>query len=256
MTTTPSACAGPISDPREWLEANTPVVTHAVRQVARRRRLSADDADELLSQVFARLLKDDCHALRAFRGSSSPLTYLVVVAERQLLDLRTARWGRWRPSAAARRQGDAAVAFERLVTRDGVAPPVARAITGHSGEHLVCTRAQSGRHSRRFVSLDQVREHVSQRPNPLDQLLSRDGAADGARLRRRLASALRELGPSDLRLLRMRHADGLPMAQIARTLNVDGRTIYPKMDAIHKRLRTMLIGAGAIASIERRVEQR
>ncbi len=109
-----------IDDPAAWLDANAPAITALITRAARRRRLRPQDADELRSLTWTHLLKDDCRVIRRYRGVSTMATYLYVVVERVLLDMRTAQWGKWRPSAAARRLGPQAVLYERLVRRDGM----------------------------------------------------------------------------------------------------------------------------------------
>lgn len=49
---------------------------------ARSVRLSADDVDDLCSEIFLTLLKSDFAVLRHFRGQSSLATYLTVIARR------------------------------------------------------------------------------------------------------------------------------------------------------------------------------
>ena len=68
-----------------------------------------------------RFIENDYAAIRKFRGESSLGTYLTVVVAMLVRDYRVQRWGRWRPSAAARRLGDVAVRLETLVRRNGQA---------------------------------------------------------------------------------------------------------------------------------------
>ncbi len=56
------------------------VVNHSSN--ARSLRLSNEDREDLCSDVFMELLKDDFAVLRSFRGQSSLATYLTVVARR------------------------------------------------------------------------------------------------------------------------------------------------------------------------------
>lgn len=56
------------------------VVNHSSN--ARSLRLSGEDREDLCSDVFLELVKDDFAVLRAFRGQSSLATYLTVVARR------------------------------------------------------------------------------------------------------------------------------------------------------------------------------
>lgn len=231
-----------IDDPKAWLEANASVVVHVVVHVSRRRRLRAQDADELLSRVFAHLVKDDYRVLRAYRASCTFSTYLTVVVERQLLDMRNESWGKWRPSSAARRQGPAAVRFERLVTRDGVDAAQAEAMTGHTPGDGAPAPAPRG--SRRFVALDLAVQEEAKDADPLEQLLQQQRGAFGARVRRQLVRALRQVGAADRALIEMRHADGMQIAQIARHLRTDQRALYPRIAALHTRLRDLLSRAG------------
>lgn len=57
---------------------------HIVQHTAHARsiRLSPDDMDDLVAEIFVTLLKDDFAVLRNFRGQSSLATYLTVVARR------------------------------------------------------------------------------------------------------------------------------------------------------------------------------
>src|SRR5699024_217877 len=88
--------------------------------ICRKNRLRAEDADEFRSQAFIKLIENDYEVLRRFEQRSSLRTYLTVVLQRVYLDFRNGQWGKWRPSAEARRRGATAVALERLVVRDGL----------------------------------------------------------------------------------------------------------------------------------------
>src|SRR5688500_5536949 len=110
---TPDACRRLLADHHARIGA-------IVRQVARRHRLSPDDAEELRGVVWLRLLDRDCAVVRKFRGESAFSSYLTLVISRMCLDWCAAEWGRWRPSAEARRLGAVAIELERLTTRDGL----------------------------------------------------------------------------------------------------------------------------------------
>jgi len=57
---------------------------HVIQHTAHARsiRLTADDVDDLCSEIFLTLLKSDFAVLRHFRGQSSLATYLTVIARR------------------------------------------------------------------------------------------------------------------------------------------------------------------------------
>ena len=74
-----------------------------------------------LSQgVQLKFLESGYQAFARFDGRSSLRTYPTTVVWRLLLDWRTAAYGKWRPSAAARRLGPQAVRLDRLLNRDGL----------------------------------------------------------------------------------------------------------------------------------------
>lgn len=56
------------------------VVNHSIQ--SRSLRLSPEDREDLVAQVFLTIVKDDLSVLRHFRGESSLATYLTVIARR------------------------------------------------------------------------------------------------------------------------------------------------------------------------------
>ena len=56
------------------------VVNHSAQ--SRSLRLTAEDREDLIAQVFLAIVKDDMAVLRNFRGGSSLATYLTVIARR------------------------------------------------------------------------------------------------------------------------------------------------------------------------------
>jgi RNA polymerase sigma-70 factor (ECF subfamily) len=63
------------------------LVVHVVNHTAQARseRLSPEDRDDLCSDVFLSLIRDDFAVLRHFRGQSSLATYLTVIARRTVV---------------------------------------------------------------------------------------------------------------------------------------------------------------------------
>jgi RNA polymerase sigma-70 factor (ECF subfamily) len=73
--------------PRAWedfVDRFMGLVVHVVNHSAQSRslRLSAEDREDLVAQVFLAIVKDDLGVLRNFRGESSLATYLTVIARR------------------------------------------------------------------------------------------------------------------------------------------------------------------------------
>lgn len=244
------AAAAPLPDPRVWLQENVEQVRLVVARVARRHRIPAQDRDEILSQLWTHLTRDDYRALRGYRGASHVHTYIAVVAERLLLDWRTARWGKWRPSAEARRLGPRAVQLERLVCRDGhsleEACRILGATTGATLEPALAERlvARGPHVRRRFIDVDQVRLIADHASDPWTALLDQHRDQCGRRLGQCLERVVRRLPAADQVLLRMRHEQGLRVSQIAAMLGTDSRKLYRRLSAIHAALCTALTALG------------
>jgi RNA polymerase sigma-70 factor (ECF subfamily) len=73
--------------PKSWedfVDRFMGLIVHVINHTAQARsmRLSPEDREELVAEVFLALVKDDFAVLRHFRGQSSLATYLCVVARR------------------------------------------------------------------------------------------------------------------------------------------------------------------------------
>src|SRR5436305_14183551 len=99
--------------------ADLAMLTRVIRDVARARRLSPDDAAEFEQVVHVKLLERKYDVFSRFRGESSLRTYLTAVITRLFLDWRNSMYGQWRSSSAARRSGPSAGAPERPHRRRG-----------------------------------------------------------------------------------------------------------------------------------------
>ena len=247
-------CPGaPIGDPRAWLETNVARVKGLVTQVARCRRLARQDEQELLSIVWTHLANDEYRVLRRYKGAGSLNTYLRVVIERLVLDMRVTNWGKWRPSARARRLGAEAVLFEQLTVRDGHsaahAEYVLRHVTGASVPveftRTVVRLAPHG--ARRFVSLDEVAQQAASPSDPFAEAMDGQRARRGVAVGRQLARALDTLPVQDQLLVRLRHHQGLKVSEIATMLGLDQKQLYRRLDAIHASLRVTLSRTGTLA---------
>ena len=112
-----------------------------IRAVVRRGRLPPADAEDFSQGVQLKFLESGYEAFARFDGRSSLRTYLTTVVWRLLLDWRTAAYGKWRPSAVARRLGAQAVRLDRLLNRDGLtvdeAIQVASRAPDASPEHVL-----------------------------------------------------------------------------------------------------------------------
>ena len=247
------------SDYRALLLEHLPFVERKVRAVARRYALSPWDADDLDGQVKLRLVADDYAILRKFEGKSRLTTYLTPVIQNIYRDFRIQRWGRWRPSAAARRFGEIGVQLEILLYREGFGfHEAVQILRDHSvvpaseRELEEVARELPQRTTRRFASdagLDRL-EALERGDRSVVE------AARGSS-RRRVEQALRgvldSLDREDRIILKMRFADGLTFREIALTLGLHERRIYSRvrrlLAEVRRRLRAGDVGCREVADL-------
>jgi RNA polymerase sigma factor (sigma-70 family) len=234
-------------DAGAFLESNLPLIEAVVAEVARRQRVRGDQLDEFRSLAFLKLIEHDYAVLRRFEGASSLRTYLTVVLHRVLLDQRNREWGRWRPSAAAYRNGPLAVRLERLVTRDGLTLAEAIAAVGPDADPERCAawvrglRGRSAvRGSRSTLGEDAIPECADPSPGPDLRAQQRERDARALELRRIVHHALRTLDSQDHLILTLHFRDGLSVADVARVLGLPAKPLYRRLDRILARLHSRL----------------
>ena len=230
-------------DPAAFVSAHLGTIDRAIAVVVRRRRLRHDEAQELASDVYLKLLQHDAAVLRRFRGDSALGTFLVIVVKRVLLDARIAEAGKWRPSASARRLGAVAVALERLVFHDGLrlqeAAGVLRATMGiaDTDDELHFLLSLLPPRVRRRMVGERELEHLASEGPGADQALARDSAAARTSAVRQ---ALATLTPDDRRLVELRFEQGLRLVQIARHCGIGDKVIYRRFHRVICGLRAAL----------------
>ena len=223
------------------------LLSHVLKEVARSRRLSSEDAQDFIQTAQMKLLERHYDIFRRFSGRSSLRTYLTVVVTRLLLDWRNSEYGKWRASAAAVTLGESAVQLERLVVRDGYTMDEAIAVV------------LGGRNAPARAELLRIVERLPRRPyrrRVSDEWLAEVGAgfedpvglaerrlAD-RRIRTALVRALRRLPAEDRWLIRVRFGENRSVQALASTLRTDPKKLYRRFDRTLRRLREQLVTAG------------
>lgn len=228
-------------------------IERACAALSRRHGVAGDEADDFLSWARMRLLEDDCAILRKFRGECAPTTYLTIVLSTLFRNYRVREWGKWRSSAAARREGPVALRLEALVYRD-------RCTLEEAGERMR-TAGQTTLSDRELAALfTRLPAHggrpVSAGAMPLAEVPSAAGdhadagvlrgEADAGRARGEavLRGAVDRLSPRDQVVFRMRFWEGLSVAQIARGLGVPQKGLYRRFERALARMRRDLERGG------------
>jgi DNA-directed RNA polymerase specialized sigma24 family protein len=226
--------------------AEQPTIKSAVAQVARRYRLSRDETEELASEVALKLIERDYAVLRKSRGSGNPGAYLSAVVRHLALDSRTAKWGKWRASAGARRMGPAAVAVEELVGKRGIHWDRACSLVESQYGRLVdreALRALSAPPRKahcRTVYLDDLKQPLPAADNQASALWHRTCVARGQRAIAALAHEIDSLPEADRYLIRRRFYDGASIVSIARSGDCDARMLYRRIARLFDILRQRL----------------
>jgi RNA polymerase sigma factor (sigma-70 family) len=219
----------------------------AVKVTARRRRLAPADMEDLRSEVWLKLLRDNRAVLRKFAGRSSLQSYLVIVADRCVLDQQVRMFGKWRPSARARQLGSQAVELERLTRREGLPMEEATAVIRSQGavaeSTLTASVALVGAqpHRRpRTVPWDDCQDVAAPVDSPESQLDAVQCHARAPHVRRALAACLGSLTADERHLVTRRFVHGDSIATIARNEARDQKALYRRLEKILDTLRNEL----------------
>lgn len=241
-----------LDSPAALLSEQLGRVYRTAEWLARRNGFGADEAEAFRSSLLDHLTADDYLVIRRFRGESSLGTYLTMVAASHLRDFRAARWGRWRPSAEARRIGPPAPRLEWLVYRQELTLLEAGEVLRSRGETEMTDRQLAALFARlpRRKRLRPVEVHTDREPATPDGLASGDAASDlearqeRDRVYRALGLALSELPAEDRTLLRLHYWEGATVPVIARLLGRRAKPLYKRLDRLKLLLRKRLKAVG------------
>jgi RNA polymerase sigma factor (sigma-70 family) len=222
--------------------------------LCRRYGMGAADAEDFASWATMRLIDDDYAVLRKFRGESALRTYLVVVLAMLHREYRSRWWGRWRPSAAARRAGPVAVRLETLVHRDGCPLPEAILRLRTAGETALSDRELAvlfatlpRRGPGRTRPVEALLDALASIPDPAaadDGIAAEERAAERRALEDALRRALEALPAEDRVIVRMRFWEGTSVADIARALGLPQKPLYRRLERALAALRGSLEASG------------
>ncbi len=248
-----------LTSPSSGLEheflSHLPLIERVVGFVARRHHLSAADADDFASHVKLALIEDDYAVFRKFQGRATMRTFLTVVVTRMFLDYRNSAWGKWRPSAEAKRIGPLAVLLEQLMVRDGFSFEEACeiAVTNHRAEatrpQLEAIASRLPVRFRRRVEPDDRLADLPSSDRADSTLLAGQARAESQHGIEALNAVLATLDSEDRLVLTLRFTDGRTVPEIAAVLGLrDPKPLYRRMDALLRQLRAALQARGVDAS--------
>jgi RNA polymerase sigma factor (sigma-70 family) len=227
------------TDRDDLIVASVPVVDRIAATIARRYRLTPDDRDEFASWTRFHIVQNDYAVLRRFAGRSSLETYLAVVVVNVFRDYRNQRWGRWRPSEAARRHGPVAVELEAMVNRDRYPLDIAINLLVADDPAL---EAKKLRQLWAELPIRSRLEEIS-----IDAIPAGDGGLlvgpvdnDAASHHGALRAAIQGLPAADQELLRDHYWNRQTVAAISKRLGADQKGLYRRLERIHRALKHLL----------------
>jgi hypothetical protein len=158
-----------------------------------------------------------------------------------LAQYRVSRWGKWRPSAEAKRLGEKAIILERMMQRDGYTfSEVAQILTTRENSDFTLQELQAvylrlpQRTERpRFVS--PTKSAMAEKHEPValpDELPQAERDRTAAHIGRVLKKYMANLEPEDEAIIRMRFYEGCSGPEIARRLHKEQKKIYKRIDTI------------------------
>ena len=241
-----------MSNPRDVLTANMPLVESAIAYACRHFRFTPEDGEDFASIVMSRLIDKDYAVVRAWEERSSFGTYIGAVVPRLALDYRIHAWGKWHASAEAKRLGALAVDLEQLLHRDRrtideVVALLAAKYGAVTRESLLALAARLPERPppRREVDLDEAASiPASQNESPEERALDEERRTAAQRLSEILAAAIERLPDEDVLIMQLRFEQGMTVPQIARALQLDRRQLYYRLERCAAELRKELEHAG------------
>jgi RNA polymerase sigma factor (sigma-70 family) len=231
----------------ELFLANLPHIEKAVAQTCRRYRFQKEEEEDFSSLVKIKLMENDYAVLRKFQGECDLKVYLTVCIKRLMLDHQNHLWGKWRSSTEASRLGEVAVRLEKLLRRDGFSFEEAVAILRINEKvemseqelHDLAARLPPKTPPRRMEGDAGLLDLPAQGSQADEGIRQQEQAALRSRALEALQAALQSLSERDRLLFKMK-ADRLSVDQICRTLGLDRKQLYRRIEKAQKRLRRRL----------------
>lgn len=247
-------CAERTLTPEELLTSQYQLIERVIAYTARRFHLNDTDSQEFHSHVLLKLVENDYQIFKKWRRHSSLRTYLTTVIHHLCQDFRTAQWGKWRPSAEARRLGPLATLLERLITRDGYTFSQACEIlrTNHRVEasdaelEEILARLPV-RTPRKWVDDSELATIPSDGVSAESAVMQAEAGEVRTRLLAALERALATLEPQDRLMVQWRFWSDTTVANISRALGWEQSKLYPRLRQLFAGLRAQLEAEGFAA---------
>ena len=229
---------------------NLALIDRIVATICRRNRLTKEESEDFASVVNVKLIADDYGVLRKFTGKcdASLRGYLIAVVQHAYQDHRNRQWGKWRPSAEARRLGPLAVKLDTLLNRDRLTLEEACALAAPEDreemQRLAIKLPSRIKRNMEDFEDEELKQLPSRDRSPEAQLIDRERKTVAVDLERVLAEAVQGLIPEDQLLIQLRLERKLSLASVAKAYRCEPRQLYRRWELLIRQLRTRLESSG------------
>ena len=228
-----------------------PLIENVIQFTCKHFGLSPEDTSDFESHVKLRLIEDDYAVFRKFRKKCTMKTYLTTVINHLCQDYLNKKWGKWRPSNVAKRLGPKAVLLEQLIFRDGHSFDEAAQILNVNHHiktplpSLAEMAAQFPHRNPRTLLSDEIlaNMHCSERHSE-STLIQKQTDRVRIEVNGLLGREINRLQRKDRLLIRLRFQEGMQFVQIAKTLNLEVKPLYKRVEKILKHLQKKLNNEG------------
>jgi RNA polymerase sigma factor for flagellar operon FliA len=232
-------------DPQELFLSNLDAIDRAISYVCHRNHLSPQDAEEFNSEVKTKLIEANYGVLRKFEGRSSFSTYMTTVIQRLYFQWRVQMWGKWRPSAEAKRLGEKAITLERLLTRDGFTygealETLTTGTRAYTRDEVEAIYLRLPERQPRPVLVASLAPDAAPTVDPDRELFSADRRKTARAAVAAVDGAIAGMDPESQVILRMRFWNNRKVPEIATALRIDAKRLYKKIDKLLETLRSAL----------------
>lgn len=229
--------------PEQLFLGHLKLIDEIAKHAAQRRHFSRVETEDFVSTVRLKLLDEEYRIIRQFQGKCTFRTYLTTVIQRQMQDYQNHHWGKWRPSAEALRLGHAAVRLDVLLNRDRLtldqACQILRTNEGIelSVQELVELAAKLPPHNppRRMQGEEELADQPSDGEAADERALGLEAAKRKQWILEILRTVLALLSDEDRLIVKMRSE--FSVVQIAKTLKLEQKPLYRRIEKSLKRLR-------------------
>jgi RNA polymerase sigma factor for flagellar operon FliA len=239
-------------DVEQYFLAHLRQIEQIIAFVCRRNHVDAQDAEEFAAHTKLKLIEGNYAILRKFEGRSLFTTYLTTVIQRLFFQYRVQLWGKWRPSAEAKRLGDKAIALERLMTRDSCSFNEAVDILTSTPDspftanelEVIYLRLPARMPRPVLVSDADAPDVAAEGVDASNGLMSAERECTARRAAAALDACIAGLDAEEQIILRMRFANSMRVPDIARILSLDMKKLYKRIEKLLIRLKMALEKAG------------